>query len=235
MSKTEATFKISPTLGDVKKFLQEAEAFSKELEGKYNVLDKKGKHLSALLDTLEKDGKKESEHYKAVRANLDDVIKRQNELKIAREKAFETSKNQKDYVKSLVTQKQHLIEEIATYKTLGLTGTDTYNKLTAEIKAINQGQETYNKALQDTQKEFGQLGTVATKSFTDSLASLGLALNAIDQIGGKLLDLRNASVSFNQSLATIGTLGAKNFRDLRDDILDLSSRMPFAAEQIYTK
>ena len=124
------------------------------------------------------------------------------------------------------------IKDIPDKKDIKFGLVDDFSRPAEKIKdttnQIKDAQEQVNQATKD-------YGSIATKSFTESLASLGLALNAIDQIGGKLLDLRNASVSFNQSLATIGTLGAKNFRDLREPILQLTKEIPYTAEQIYTK
>ena len=76
-------------------------------------------------------------------------------------------------------------------------------------------------------KELNNAGS-ALRTFAD----ISLVMQGMQMLTSQFKDVRDHAMQFNRSLGMIGTLGAKNFKELREPILELTKVLPYTANEI---
>jgi len=83
------------------------------------------------------------------------------------------------------------------------------------------------ESVRELGKELNNAGS-ALRTFAD----ISLVMQGMQMLTSQFKDVRDHAMQFNRSLGMIGTLGAKNFKELREPILELTKIIPYSANEI---
>lgn len=107
--------------------------------------------------------------------------------------------------------------------------------LQKELKKVEQTLENIDQVDLDNLNNSFEKAENHSKSLVDKLASLGLAINGIEQITGTLEQLQKPYVALDtatQQLKSLGDEAAQMAPDLRDAAISMSKDLPFAAAEL---
>jgi TP901 family phage tail tape measure protein len=132
----------------------------------------------------------------------------------------------KDRFDKATANKDILKGALAQMKLAGEQGTESFKKIKDEIAEMD-------KTLKAYEDDVEKVGETHKKGFTDSLATLGLALNTIESLSGKVRNLVQPFKEVDTEMRNVAALGVSNTGALTDSLLALSDETGRSMKELW--